>query len=637
LWKKSSCLSGVETKELCLSGFRFLVSDFLSLILRSAADLGDSGRVAEITNVSCYRFAPLSHLKALRDRLIARCRDLDLKGTILLSTEGINLFIAGRREAVDTLLAEIRSVPGLEGLTPKYSPSDHQPFSRMLVRIKKEIIAFGVTGIDPVNRPSPKIAPSTLKQWLDEGRPVTLLDTRNAYEVKLGTFAGAVDLGIEHFRHFPEAVARLPEAMKSEPVVMFCTGGIRCEKAGPYMEKVGFENIYQLDGGILKYFEDCGGAHYHGECFVFDQRVGVDPALRETESRQCFVCQSPLTVSECEDVRYVPGESCPYCFKDASTKMRETLHKREAVFKTLTSPLPGSVPYENERPFQISGDFDNRTLIEFLSSVFAHVSEEEWKRAGDEGRLLSVGGTRVSLTQPVRAGERYIHRTPAGIEPEVRADISLLHEDEAILVLNKPAPLPMHPSGRFHKNTLQHILTQAYAPQKPRPAHRLDANTTGVVVWTRTRHFASLLQPQFSTGQVEKMYLVRVMGHPKTDTFCCEEPIRATPAELGSRSTDPEGLPARTDFRVLAREDGTTLLEAIPRTGRTNQIRVHLWHLGLPIVGDPAYLPNQKLGSAMTLPVDAPPLCLHARRIRFFHPISKEPMAFEAPLPEWAL
>jgi 23S rRNA-/tRNA-specific pseudouridylate synthase len=156
-------------------------------------------------------------------------------------------------------------------------------------------------------------------------------------------------------------------------------------------------------------------------------------------------------------------------------------------------------------------------------------------------------------------------------------------------------------------------------------------------VWTRTRHFASLLQPQFSTGQVEKMYLVRVMGHPKTDTFCCEEPIRATPAELGSRSTDPEGLPARTDFRVLAREDGTTLLEAIPRTGRTNQIRVHLWHLGLPIVGDPTYLPNQKLGSAMTLPVDAPPLCLHARRIRFVHPISKEPMAFEAPLPEWAL
>ena len=127
---------------------------------------------------------------------------------------------------------------------------------------------------------------------------MTLLDTRNDYEVKLGTFKNALPIGIDHFREFPDAVRKLPPEMKEQPIVMFCTGGIRCEKAGPFMEREGFENIFQLDGGILKYFEECGGAHYDGECFVFDQRVGVDPSLQETESTQCFRCQTPLTEAD---------------------------------------------------------------------------------------------------------------------------------------------------------------------------------------------------------------------------------------------------------------------------------------------------------------------------------------------------
>jgi predicted sulfurtransferase len=184
---------------------------------------------------------------------------------------------------VEKLLAELRRLPGLAELAPKYSETDHQPFTRMLVRLKKEIIAFGVPGIEPAKRTSPKLAAKELKQWLDEGRPVTLLDTRNDYEVKLGTFKNARPIGVDHFRDFPAAVARLPAELKEQPIVMFCTGGIRCEKAGPFMEGQGFKHIFQLDGGILKYFEECGGAHYAGECFVFDQRVGLDPSLQETE------------------------------------------------------------------------------------------------------------------------------------------------------------------------------------------------------------------------------------------------------------------------------------------------------------------------------------------------------------------
>ena len=240
--------------------------------------------MAAFVNISAYKFTPLADLPALRERLLQVSSAGGLRGTILLSTEGINLFVAGTRENIDPLLAAVRAIPGLADLAPKESFSAEQPFGRMLVKIKKEIISFGVPGVDPARRPSRKLSARTLKQWLDEGRPVTLLDTRNAYEVSKGTFRGAVVPRIDRFRDFPAAVRQLPEGMKEQPIVMFCTGGIRCEKAGPYMEMAGFKNVHQLDGGILKYFEECGGAHYEGECFVFDQREGLDPGLRAAKS-----------------------------------------------------------------------------------------------------------------------------------------------------------------------------------------------------------------------------------------------------------------------------------------------------------------------------------------------------------------
>jgi UPF0176 protein len=275
-------------------------------------------------NLSAYKFTPLGDLVPWRDRLRAFCAEQGLRGTILLSPEGINLFVAGTRLAVNSLLRELRAVPGLADLTPKESVSAEQPFNRMLVKIKKEIIAFGVEGIDPAGRPTAKLPPRTLKQWLDEGRSVTLLDTRNDYEVRLGTFRGARPAGIDHFRDFPAAVAKLPEELKSQPIVMFCTGGIRCEKAGPFMERAGFGQVFQLEGGILKYFEECGGEHYDGECFVFDRRVGVDPALRETSAVLCYNCQMPLTVADQQQPSYVPDKSCPHCVgKSAAVKAQE--------------------------------------------------------------------------------------------------------------------------------------------------------------------------------------------------------------------------------------------------------------------------------------------------------------------------
>lgn len=596
------------------------------------------GLMNPVVNIAAYKFLPLEDLKSLRLRLQALCKEQDLKGSILLSPEGINLFVAGDGPRIEHLLSELRSWPGLADLQPKISHTDHQPFRRMLVRIKKEIIAFGVPGIDPSRRTSPKLAATRLKQWLDEGRPITLLDTRNDYEIKLGTFKNALPIGVDHFRDFPEAVAKLPEELKEQTVVMFCTGGIRCEKAGPYMEQVGFKNILQLDGGILKYFEDVGGEHYDGECFVFDQRVGLDPKLDETESTQCFQCQSPLTETEQAHPHYIPGKSCPYCFKTPAEQMAANIAQRHETIQHLTTPLPGSQPYDHFKPVNVPVDCDGATIVDTLYRVVRYIPAEVWAQKCADGLILTADHEPVTATHRVKSGERYLHRLPAVIEPAVNMDVRILYEDEALVVVNKPAPLPIHSGGRFYRNTLQWLLHDVYSPQKLRPAHRLDANTTGVQVFTRTRHFAGRVQDQFAQTQVEKVYLVRVAGHPDADEFTCDAPISNEPGKLGSRSVDlVAGLPAHTDFRVLRRlSDGTALVEARPRTGRTNQIRIHLAHLGWPVCGDPAYLSGSEVGEVQTLSIDAPPLCLHAFEITFKHPVSRQSVTFTAPPPAWA-
>ena len=593
----------------------------------------------KITNVAAYKFAALPELRSLRARLLARCRAWELKGTILLSVEGINLFVAGETDKINLLLAELHTIPGLENLTPKISETEHQPFTRMLVRVKKEIIAFGVAGINPAERTSPKLSARELKQWLDEGRPVTLLDTRNDYEVKLGTFKNALPAGIDHFRDFPAAVAKLPPQLKTQPIVMFCTGGIRCEKAGPFMEREGFTKIFQLDGGILKYFEECGGAHYDGECFVFDQRVGLDPSLQETDATQCFRCQTPLSAADQKDSRYVSGQSCPYCFKTPAEQMAENISQRHAAMVRATTPLPGSVPYDNFKPVNVPEDCDQKMLLEVLGRIVTHVAADFWVQEFARGLIVDLNGVPVAAEKIVRAGEQYRHKFPNVTEPDVNGRIEILHEDEALIVLNKPAPLPMHANGRFFRNTLQYILNVVYHPQKPHPAHRLDANTTGIVLVTRTRHFASKLQPQFERGQVEKTYLVRVNGLPIEENFSCAAPIGEIAGKLGAREIDFEnGLESLTNFVVLKKySDGTTLLEARPLTGRTNQIRLHCAHLGFPVCGDPAYLGGGKIGGTQTLAVTDAPLCLHAWKINFTHPQTKVRMEFVAPPPAWAV
>lgn len=584
-----------------------------------------------ICNISTYLFTPLTGLKELRPELQAFCKERQLKGTILLAPEGINLFVAGSEPQVEELLGFLRRLPGLSELKPKVSWSQDQPFTRMLVKLKKEIIAFGIPEVEPHVHTSPRMSAQVLKRWLDEGRDFLLLDTRNDYEFELGTFRQAKVLPLKTFREFPQAVSELEPALKRTPVVTFCTGGIRCEKAAPFLEQAGFEEVYQLDGGILKYFEEVGGEHYQGECFVFDKRVGLDPGLEETESLKCFACLAALSPEEQADARYVLGKTCPHCYQSEVEAMEVRLRRRQAELNRLCDPLPGSLPCENRRPLRIPGRLDGVSMQAALGAVFPQISLDEWKAVIEQGLLLSPSGAPASLEQTVRAGEEYLRITLAEVEPDVASSITLLYEDEALVVVSKPAPLPVHSSGRFHRNTLRHILNLVWRPVSPRPGHRLDANTSGVVVCARTKRLAPLVQGQFADGTVKKRYLAHVHGHLTDDSFEVNLPILESPEEAGLRDIAPpgEGLPSLTRGVVLHRlDDGSSLLEVEPVTGRTHQIRVHLWHLGHPIVGDTAYLPDGKKGSHLALAVGDAPMRLHCREVTLTHPITGETVSY---------
>lgn len=272
----------------------------------------------QIVNIAAYKFVTFDDTVAQRPRFQALCTDLGLKGTILLSPEGINLFLAGARSSIDQFLAFLRSDPRFADIEVKESLSEKQPFNRMLVRLKREIITMKHPLIKPELGRAPAVEAATLKRWLDQGhddqgKPVVMLDTRNAFEVDVGTFDNTIDYRIEKFSEFPAIVEREKEALNDKTIVTFCTGGIRCEKAAIHMKNIGYNSVYQLEGGILKYFEEVGGAHYTGDCFVFDHRTALNPQLQETETRQCFACRAVVTPREQLSPLYIEGKSCPHC------------------------------------------------------------------------------------------------------------------------------------------------------------------------------------------------------------------------------------------------------------------------------------------------------------------------------------
>jgi UPF0176 protein len=279
-----------------------------------------------ILNTSAYKFVSLDNLPEWRIRIKECASTHNLKGTVLLSSEGINIFLAGLPQSLNDFRLWLEDSMSLTDMPWKDSWSPEQPFKRLLVKLKKEIISMGMPQVIPELSRAKAVSPSELKAWLEDSQQdVVLVDTRNDYEVRLGTFDNALTLDLQTFRAFPEKVKSLQEACKGKKVVTFCTGGIRCEKAAIYMDSIGFDDVYQLDGGILKYFEKCQGDYYHGECFVFDRRVALDKELKETATVQCFACLNPVTPMEQRLDSYVPGVSCVFCVERKKPLATQTI------------------------------------------------------------------------------------------------------------------------------------------------------------------------------------------------------------------------------------------------------------------------------------------------------------------------
>jgi UPF0176 protein len=286
--------------------------------------------MSQYLTAALYKFVSLPNYQALQAPILAACQEHRIKGTLLLAQEGINGTIAGAPEDIRALLAYLRSYPEFSNLEHKESYADKHPFYRMKVKLKKEIVTMGVTGIDPNLVVGTYVKPEDWNALISDP-DVVLLDTRNDYEVHIGTFKGAVDPKTTTFREFPEYVAQNLDKTKHKKVAMFCTGGIRCEKASSFMKQQGFEEVYHLQGGILKYLETVPKEQsmWEGECFVFDQRVAVKHGLEVGEYDQCYACRMPLSPEELKSSQYTPGISCPHCYDKTSEDKKAALTERQ--------------------------------------------------------------------------------------------------------------------------------------------------------------------------------------------------------------------------------------------------------------------------------------------------------------------
>ena len=286
--------------------------------------------MSRVVITALYHFVILNNYKDLRQPLLDLMLQNDIKGTLLLANEGINGTVAGSQKSIDILLNWLTSDPRLAELRHKSSYDDNMPFYRTRVKLKKEIVTMGVEGIDPNQVVGTYVKPEHWNALISDP-DVTLIDTRNAYETAIGTFKNAIDPATESFREFPEFVKHNMQAGKHKKVAMFCTGGIRCEKSTAYLKEQGFEEVYHLQGGILKYLETVpvNESLWEGECFVFDNRVSVDHSLEKGSYDQCHACRLPITEDDKKNEKFVQGVSCPHCFDKTSSTQRERFLQRE--------------------------------------------------------------------------------------------------------------------------------------------------------------------------------------------------------------------------------------------------------------------------------------------------------------------
>ncbi|MGM0421967.1 MAG: rhodanese-related sulfurtransferase [Pseudomonadota bacterium] len=286
--------------------------------------------MTDITVTALYKFTPLADLDDLRSRIYRACIDHKVKGTILLAHEGINGTIAGPDKGIQSVLSFLKTLPGLADLDHKESAAENYPFYRMKVRLKKEIVTIGLPEVDPNQTVGTYVEPEDWNAVISDPETI-LIDTRNDYEIAIGSFKGAVDPNTASFRDFPDYVEQNLDPKKHKKVAMFCTGGIRCEKASSYMKQLGFEEVYHLKGGILKYLENIKQTDslWQGECFVFDQRVSVKHGLELGKFDQCHACRRPISEADKQSDLYAEGISCPQCHDQMTAAQKQRFAERQ--------------------------------------------------------------------------------------------------------------------------------------------------------------------------------------------------------------------------------------------------------------------------------------------------------------------
>ncbi|MEG3768568.1 rhodanese-related sulfurtransferase, partial [Alteromonas sp. 14N.309.X.WAT.G.H12] len=277
-----------------------------------------------------YKFVALDNFEAMRQPLLKKMEEQGIKGTLLLANEGINGTVSGSREGIDNLLAYLNSDSRINPISTKESLHEEQPFYRTKVKLKKEIVTMGVEGIDPRHTVGTYVKPT---QWNDliSDPEVLVIDTRNEYEIEIGTFKNAVDPHTKTFREFPDYVKANMDPKRHKKVAMFCTGGIRCEKSTAYLKEQGFEEVYHLEGGILQYLQDVPKEEslWEGDCFVFDNRVAVNHDLEKSHYEACYACRLPITEEDKQSDKYEPGVSCPHCYGTHSEEQIARFRERE--------------------------------------------------------------------------------------------------------------------------------------------------------------------------------------------------------------------------------------------------------------------------------------------------------------------
>lgn len=308
--------------------------------------------MSQIVVAALYKFVKLPDYQEFAPHLKTHCDEHGLKGTLLLAEEGINGTVSGDRAGIDSLLAFLAADGRFDNLSHKESLYDEQPFYRMKVKLKKEIVTMGVNGIDPQKIVGTYVKPQDWNALISDP-DVVVIDTRNSYEYDIGTFERAIDPKTETFREFPAYVAEHLDPAKHKKVAMFCTGGIRCEKSTAYMKEQGFEEVYHLEGGILKYLEEVPEEEslWRGECFVFDNRVAVNHRLEKGIYDQCHGCRHPITEEDKLSAQYMAGVSCPRCYDKLSGEQKARFAERQKqiqLAKERNEPHIGALPPERQ-------------------------------------------------------------------------------------------------------------------------------------------------------------------------------------------------------------------------------------------------------------------------------------------------